>query len=137
MDKVYYIFSNGKKNSETALVSSEQISTINLLNEILLSRDFVVLSEKSKTRTVVSVLDNSIDVLFLELNLRNATNFDIIEIIRKTRPRLPIIVITQDNSFDSLLKLKRAGVLYCILKPIQIEELTDVIEAVKEKGVFC
>ncbi len=48
------------------------------------------------------------------------------------RPKLPIIVLCEDFSSENIRKFAEARIFYCAIKPIQIEEMEKVLEAVMQ-----
>ncbi|MCI0493744.1 response regulator, partial [candidate division KSB1 bacterium] len=77
-----------------------------------------------------SMLEKEISLLILDLDQPQGPNFDSIDIIRKLRPRLPIIVLSADSSLEMLKILAQKGVFYTASKPIQAEEIEEVIQAI-------
>ncbi len=54
----------------------------------------------------------------------------LIEIIKKSRPKIPLIVITSGNSSDEFAKVLEHGIFYFIIKPVNGEELKEAVESV-------
>ena len=79
---------------------------------------------------VLTVLDREIDLLILDLDLDGMSGLEIIPIIRKTRPRIPIIVISGDNSLETGGKILHYGIFYYLLKPINVDEISEVLDYV-------
>jgi len=115
---------------KSSIIVSSDPAVINLMTEILMQHDFTVTIEKSIIKFISSVLEKEINLLILDLDSPQGLHFDSIDIIRKLRPRLPIIVLLMDESLDVLKKLVPKGVFYTALKPIQREEIEEVIQAV-------
>ena len=81
-------------------------------------------------KIISKLLENNVNLLILDLYSPQSMNFDSIDIIRKLRPRLPIIVLLIDNSLETLKTLAQKGIFYSTTKPIQAEEIMEVLEAV-------
>ena len=100
------------------------------MTDILMQHDFTVTIEKSIIKLISSILEKEINLLILDLDSLQGLHFDSIDIVRKLRPRLPIIVLLTDSSLEMLKKLVQKGVFYTASKPIQADEIEDVIQAV-------
>lgn len=74
------------------------------------------------------ILEEDIDLLIVDLELSGISGIDLIPIIRKSRPRLPLIVISNDFTYQVRKMVAQEGVTYQIFKPVNTRELTEVIE---------
>ena len=119
------------KEVRSLIIATEDSEVINQLSNIILEEDYSIIIEKSQTKSILKVLEHHVDLLILDLAQPDSSKMDLVNIIRKTRPRLPIIVLSEDNSIDTLREFAKAGVFYCALKPIIKKEITEVIQAVK------
>ena len=113
------------------VIATEDPVVINQLSTILLRYDYSVIIEKSTIKSILKILEQEIKFLILDIDSPQNSNMDLIDIIKRTRPRLPIVVISEDNSLVTIRKLAEAGVFYCALKPLQIGEMEKVFEALE------
>ncbi len=72
---------------------------------------------------------NKIDLLITDINMPGLSGLELIEKIREDHPSLPCIILTGCEEFDYARKAVSLGVLRYLLKPVDIEELTQVISA--------
>ena len=117
---------------KSSTILSSDAHVVNQMTDILMQHDFTVTVEKSIIKFISSMLEKEISLLILDLDSPQGVNFDSIDIIRKLRPRLPIIVILVDNSLETLKTLVQKGVFYTALKPVLVEEIEEVIQAVTQ-----
>ena len=115
----------------TVVIATDDRALISKLSGILLERNYSIVIEKSKTRSVLKILDQKIDLLILDLDDQKSSCLDLINIIKKTRPKLPIITISKDSSIETIRKIKEMGVFYNAIKPIQTKEIAQVIDATR------
>ena len=115
---------------KSSIIVSSNPAVINLMTDILMQHDFTVTIEKSIIKFISSILEKEINLFILDLDSPEGLNFDSIDIIRKLRPRLPIIVLLEDDSLETLKTLVQKGVFYSAIKPVQNEEIQEVIQAV-------
>ena len=117
---------------KSSIIVSSDPAVINLMTDILMQHDFTVTIEKSIIKFISSILEKEINLFILDLDSPEGLNFDSIDIIQKLRPRLPIIVLLEDDSLETLKTLVQKGVFYSAIKPVQNEEIQEVIKAVAE-----
>lgn len=118
------------QTEKSSIIASEDTSVINQMTDILLQHDFTITIEKSIMKIISKLLECNINLLILDLDSPQSINFDSIDIIRKLRPKLPIIVLSTDNSLETLKALAQKGIFYSTTKPIETDEIQEVLEGV-------
>jgi len=118
------------RDGKSAVIASENADLIDQISNIMVEYDYSLIVVKSAIESILKILEQEADLLMLDLDLSENTVMDLIDIIKKMRPRLPIVVLPDDFTIDTVRKLTKAGVFYCAMKPVQIEEIEKVLEAV-------
>ena len=77
---------------------------------------------------LLTILEEDLDLLIVDLELSGISGIDLIPIIRKSRPRLPLIVISNDFTYQVRKMVAQEGVTYQFFKPVNIGELTEVLK---------
>jgi DNA-binding response OmpR family regulator len=84
---------------------------------------------------LLKILDKDIDLAIIDEGLVGMAGSKLIQIIKKSRPRIPLIIISSGNSKEELARVLEQGVFYFIIKPINGEELkAAVASGLKLKG---
>ena len=78
---------------------------------------------------LLKILDTDIDLAIIDENLAGITGSKLIEIIKKSRPRIPLIIISSSSSREELVRVLELGVFYFIIKPISGEELRQAVDS--------
>ena len=122
--------------SANIVVAASDNNVINALNTIFIDRDYSILVENSNTAALLKLLDQDVELLIvdMDMNLKNALDF--IRIVRKTRPRLPIIVLAENPKIETIQQILNLGVYYWTFKPVlsnEINKFIDAIEVMKKK----
>lgn len=117
------------KMNKLAVLASDDASLIEQINKIIAAYHYSILQAKSALSSILKILEKSVDILIVDLDLRQNNSLDLIKIIKKMRPRLPIIVLSEDFSLDTIRAFIESGVFYCAMKPIQRSELEKVLQA--------
>ena len=119
------------------MIAANDTNVINALNTILIDRDYSIMIENSNTSALLKVLDQNIELLIVDLDMSKNKGLDFIRIVRKTRPRLPIIVLSENPTIETIQEILNMGVYYWTFKPVlpnEINKFIDAIEVMKKKS---
>lgn len=115
---------------KSALLVTENEILTQQLSDIFLKNRYSVIIEKSKIKSILKMLQQNIDLIMIDIDASLNFNLDLVDIIKRTRPRLPIIVISKDDTVETLRNFIQAGVFYYALKPIDVDEIERLLETV-------
>ena len=79
---------------------------------------------------LLKILDKDIDLAIIDENLAGVVGSKLIKIIKKSRPRIPLIIISSDNSKEELTRVLEQGIFYFLIKPINSGEFKEAVESV-------
>ena len=114
----------------SALLATKNFKLRNQLSTILMQHNYTVINIKSAIESITQALEHQVDFMILDLESYNANDKVAIDIIKKERPKVPIIVLTEDNSLETVRELTHSGVFYVAIKPIQKNKMEILIEAI-------
>jgi DNA-binding NtrC family response regulator len=89
---------------------------------------------------LLKILDKDIDLAIIDEELSGMAGSKLIQIIKKSRPRIPLIIISSGKSKEELARVLEQGVFYFIIKPINGEELKEAVDSglkLKGSGIGC
>ncbi len=78
---------------------------------------------------LLKILDKDIDLAIIDEELSGMAGSKLIQIIKKSRPRIPLIIISSGKSKEELARVLEQGVFYFIIKPINGEELKEAVDS--------
>jgi len=78
---------------------------------------------------LLKILDKDIDLAIIDEDLSGMAGLKLIQIIKKSRPRIPLIIISSGKSKEELAKVLEQGIYYFIIKPINGEELKEAVDS--------
>jgi two-component system response regulator HydG len=79
---------------------------------------------------------DEVDVVVTDLNMRGVNGLELCERIARSRPDVPVIVLTAFGSLDVAIAAIRAGAYDFINKPVEIEVLAIAVErAARHRGL--
>ena len=83
--------------------------------------------EQLKTSALIRTLELNPRVILVESDDKDEDRFDFVRLIRRLRPRVPMIVVTTTTSKKDHKEYLKSGVTRCIVKPIQVREIDSLI----------
>ena len=81
---------------------------------------------------LIEILDNDLDLLILDLELAGVMGVEILPVIRRLRPRLPVILITDDFTHRIRKIAAELGITYQAYKPMSQNETEAIISATEK-----
>ncbi len=87
----------------------------------------------SATEAIQCLLSRHFQVAIFSIPLRGIDTFEAISIVRRIAPHLPIIVLSGEDSLEIQRKVRQEKIFYYLLKPIDWEELREVVRAAVEQ----
>lgn len=73
------------------------------------------------------------DIIITDLNLDNSSGIELIQIVKKNKKNIEIIVVTGVSSIDVAIEAVKSGAFQYLMKPFKLEELELFIEKAYEK----
>ncbi len=75
---------------------------------------------------LAELLDGGADVAFVDLDGQEAAGARAVRLIRRARPRLPVVVLSKDTGVGSLGRIPGTGVFCTMVKPLEQLDVEDV-----------
>jgi len=107
------------------LVIDDEDSLRRTLTRVLRSADCEVASAADGHEALRRLAVTSYDLVFLDIRLPEMDGLEVLQKIRQTHPRLPVIMLTAHASLQSALEALRLGASDYLLKPITPETLVS------------
>jgi len=90
-----------------------------------------------ETTSIVSqilrkVRKESIQVIVLNDEIEGVKACDLIPLLKKDR-KVQVIVISSEQSLESVKRLRRAGIFYHAMKPMDLQEIRSAVESAFKK----
>ncbi len=81
---------------------------------------------------VLTILEKEWDLVILELDMNGFVGVDLLPVMRKLRPRLPIILITEDFTSQVRKVAAEQGMTFQTFKPKNYSETQAIIKATEK-----
>lgn|GEM_PF-1309968 len=115
----------------SAVVTTKDPGVKEQLGGILKKYQYDVYFERIGNPAILTVLDRNVDIMINDLPGEDDSVLKVISVIRSARPKIPIIVLSENTSKESIRKLFELGVFYCAMRPMQTGEIEKVLEAIE------
>lgn len=76
---------------------------------------------------LLAVVEHDVALVILDLSIAEPSGSRTIEILRKIRPRLPVVVLSDDRSLEAGRQVLQYGVFYYLLTPFDVDELDQIV----------
>jgi DNA-binding response OmpR family regulator len=117
------------------LVVEDDIALADFLRAELESQRFSVeLLHDGEEAVNALAAERRFDLLILDLNLPGLDGISLIEKVRPTQPRLPMLVLTARNGIDDKVKAFQSGADDCLTKPFSLAELLARVQALMRRN---
>lgn len=106
------------------------------LGDILRSRDFAV-TQVTDPQAVMESLKPDSQVVLLDMKLNSIDGLEVMKQIRERHPHLPVIVVTgyREEMAQAIEAALNINAYTCLYKPLQIEELIEVLREVHHQAL--
>ena len=117
------------------LVVDEDEPVRRAICEIAVSMGFLVHSAASAAEATDMMARHSLDLILMDLRVRDG-GLGLLERLRKSLPRVPVVVMTAFATVQSAVEALRLGASDYLTKPFAMEELTSTLEQAAEQRNF-
>jgi len=111
----------------TILVVDDDADAAESIAESLRARGFKATPESNPGSALEDALDERIEVVLTDLQMRSMDGLELCQRIAATRPDLPVVVVTGHASVDAAVGALRAGAFDFIVKPVDADMLQLVV----------
>lgn len=116
----------------TVLVVDDDRTVLKLAERALAESSVEVLTSLTAAEGLELLEQHRPDVLLLDVNLPDASGLDIVERIRGIDATLPVVYITVSDASDVAIQAMKMGAYDFLLKPLDFEQVQDVVERALE-----
>jgi DNA-binding response OmpR family regulator len=111
-------------------VADDEEDILEIIQDRLEACGFNVITAVNGTEALRKIKTQKFDGVFLDVKMPEMTGIEVLEEVRKSDKRLPIIIVTSSTSREAAIDSIAKGANEFILKPFDWEELKGKIEKV-------
>ena len=121
-----------KLKQKRVVVGTIDFKIIQTLGRRFSTSDYDVCYIQRGVNLLIEILDNNVDLLILDLELAGVMGVEVLPVIRRLRPRLPIILISDDFTHRIRKIAAEQGITYQAYKPVSDNESDAIASAAQE-----
>jgi two-component system, NtrC family, nitrogen regulation response regulator GlnG len=114
-------------SSGTILVADDDAAIRTVLNQALSRSGYTVRLTSNAATLWRWVSEGEGDVVITDVVMPDGNAFDLIPRIKRTRPDLPIVVMSAQNTFMTAIRASEKGAYEYLPKPFDLKELTAIV----------
>lgn len=120
-------------NNFSVLVIDDEDSQVQSLKSFLSKRNYTVFTASSGEDGYKLVVENTIDIVLTDFQMPGWNGLETLQKIKSLNPEIEIIVITAYGTIESAVNLMKAGAFDYLIKPIDLDELENLLNKIKER----
>ncbi len=121
------------KKARTMIVVSNDPKVIHLFNDVLARKEYSILVPENRLQAIWHTLDTDIVCFVVDLSEKSEDELTFINIIKKVKPRLPVVTLYSEVKPNSNRQLAETGIFYRAVKPLRVQEIEQVVEAIERR----
>lgn len=119
------------------IVTTDDDPAIRKVLQIMLKKEGYQVTQCKDGHELSTVLKQdsaSVDLVLLDIKMPGLSGFEMLDIIQRNYPRIPIVMLTAFNDLDTGMKAIRSGAADYLAKPVRRESLVSCVERVISKS---
>lgn len=117
----------------TVLVADDERAIREGCHRVLTSHGYQVLCAENGQVTLDTLSRNAVDILLLDLKMPVMGGEEVLGIMQKEYPRIPVIIITGHGTVDTAVECMKKGAYDFVTKPFQLDPFLLIIQRAAEK----
>ncbi len=102
----------------TVILASPDADVVRTVQPLLEQQGYSCIQMDKGSKVLLEMLARNVQLIILDLDLDGMSGLEIIPIIKELRPRLPLVVLSDDDSFETGKEVAKFGVWYFLMKPV-------------------
>jgi DNA-binding response OmpR family regulator len=115
------------------LIAENEFATANTIQSLAENMGHSTRWACTGPEALVSLEKKPCELLILSAQLRDADITSLLPALRRHHPELPVVALTSHNSLSLEQQIRKMGVIYYLIKPLDTEELGSIVSHVSTK----
>ena len=115
------------------LIIDDEDSQVQSLKSFLSRRNYNVFTANSGEDGYKIAADNLIDIVLSDFKMPGWDGLTVLTKIKELNPEIDVVVMTAYGTIESAVSLMKAGAFDYLIKPIDLDELENILEKIKER----
>jgi two-component system, NtrC family, response regulator AtoC len=119
----------------TVLVVDDDASVRSLLHKLLSRSRYDVIEAEDGLEAIQILGSRPIDLVITDLNMPRADGLQVLRHTREKHPKVPVLILTGENSIRDCVEAMRAGAFNFLTKPFHAADLDEIVrQALRARG---
>ena len=120
-------------NQFTILIIDDEQAQLISLKSFLIKRGHEVFTTTSGKEAMDIIGDNVIDVVLSDFRMPEWNGLEVLKKVKQLNPEIDVVIMTAFSNIDDAVQIMKAGAYDYISKPVDLDELENLINRIKEK----
>src|ERR1017187_1790754 len=117
------------------LVVDDDASVRLMLSKLLTRSGHEVIEARDGLEAIATLGARPIDLVITDLNMPGADGLQVLRHTREKHPKIPVLILTGENSIRDCVEAMRAGAFNFLTKPFHAADLNEVVrQALRARG---
>ena len=125
---------NQKKRLSVLVATSDEFIRDRVV-EALEGKQFQTVVVDNCEHALEYLLDHDFEAVIFDPSLKELHGSDAVKLIKKLCPELPLVVLADESSYETSVKIATAGVYFRLFKPIDDEIIKELIESLEQRAL--
>ncbi|MDR3610532.1 MAG: sigma-54 dependent transcriptional regulator [Ignavibacteriaceae bacterium] len=121
-----------KNNLSVLIVDDEEIQRESI-SSYLKRRGYVTHTAENGEKGIHYVSNNVVDIVLTDFRMPGANGMEVLKQVKEISPEIDVVVITAFGNVQDAVDLMKSGAYDYLTKPIDLDELDNILERLKEK----
>ncbi|MDE0300962.1 MAG: response regulator [Candidatus Poribacteria bacterium] len=109
------------------LIVDDDNASLEVLSEVLTRANYEIYSASTGYDAAKIIQENTLDMAILDYDLPDTTGLDLLQHIKRTRPRILVIIMSANTSTNVKFDVFEAGAFTFIPKPIDLRRFLQYV----------
>ena len=109
------------------ILVDDDLATLAVLSRILTKFGFTPIEINNPLKVEDHILYSDFKLLITDLQMPERDGLEVLRIVRKTKPEVPVVILTGHGTIDSAIEATRLGAAEFLSKPFKPEDILRII----------
>jgi DNA-binding NtrC family response regulator len=117
------------------LVADDDAPVRSMVNKLVTRSGHEVIEAQDGLEAIATLGTQPIDLVITDLNMPGADGLQVLRHTREKHPKIPVLILTGENSIRDCVEAMRAGAFNFLTKPFHAADLNEVVrQALRARG---
>ena len=119
--------------SKKILIAHQDDASVKFLSAFLHDLGYGIEEAGEVGGIIRRIRNDQVHVILIDDEIEGVKAWDLVSLIKKINSRIQIIVISSEETIEPVKRLRRAGIFYQAMNPVDLEEIGAAVRCAFEK----